>query len=99
MSGPSRDIKDLAAAGATDYFAVLVLFGDGKDASRGNGIGYSFATDRPEGFHDDDLVVLKAVLPAVSLAIASYAGHRIAAGLLAAYLGEDVGTARARRRS
>jgi adenylate cyclase len=36
-------------------------------------------------------VLLKAVLPAVSLAIASYAGHRIAAGLLAAYLGEDVG--------
>ena len=70
---------------------MLVLFGDGKDASRGNGIGYSFATDRPEGFHDDDLVLLKAVLPAVSLAIASYAGHRIAAGLLAAYLGEDVG--------
>ena len=84
-------LKDLAAAGATDYFAVLVLFGDGKDASRGNGIGYSFATDRPEGFHDDDLVLLRAVLPAVSLAIASDAGHRIAAGLLAAYLGEDVG--------
>src|SRR5215469_5013516 len=82
-------LKDLAAAGATDYFAVLVLFGDGKDASRGNGIGYSFATDRPEGFHDDDLVLLRAVLPAVSLAIASYAGHRIAAGLLTAYLGED----------
>src|SRR6516165_7453537 len=84
-------LKDLAAAGATDYFAVLVLFGEGKDASRGNGIGYSFATDRPEGFYDDDLVLLKAVLPAVSLAIASDAGHRIAAGLLAAYLGEDVG--------
>jgi adenylate cyclase len=59
--------------------------------SRGNGIGYSFATDRPEGFRDDDLVLLKAVLPVVSLAIASYAGHRIAAGLLAAYLGEDAG--------
>jgi adenylate cyclase len=84
-------LEDLAAAGATDYFAVLVGFGDGKDVSRGNGIGYSFATDRPEGFRDEDLVLLKAVLPAVSLAIASYAGHRIAAGLLAAYLGEDAG--------
>ncbi len=79
-------LKDLAAAGATDYFAALVGFGDGKDVSRGNGIGYSVATDRPEGFRDDDLVLLKAVLPVVSLAIASYAGHRIAAGLLAAYL-------------
>jgi hypothetical protein len=66
---------------------VLVLFGDGKDASRGNGIGYSFATDRPEGFHDDDLVLLKAVLPAVSLAIASVgrllAGARQGLALLA----------------
>jgi len=84
-------LEDLAAAGATDYFAALVGFGDGEDVSRGNGIGYSFATDRPEGFRDDDLVLLKAVLPVVSLAIASYAGHRIAAGLLAAYLGEDAG--------
>jgi adenylate cyclase len=84
-------LEDLAAAGATDYFAALVGFGDGKDVSRGNGIGYSFATDRPEGFRDDDLVLLKAVLPVVSLAIASYAGHRIVAGLLAAYLGEDAG--------
>jgi adenylate cyclase len=84
-------LEDLAAAGATDYFAALVDFGDGKDVSRGNGIGYSFATDRPEGFCDDDLVLFKAVLPVVSLAIASYAGRRIAAGLLAAYLGEDAG--------
>ncbi len=56
-----------------------------------NGIGYSFATDRPGGFRDDDLVLLKAVLPVVSLAIASYAGRRIAAGLFAAYLGGDAG--------
>ena len=84
-------LEDLAAASATDYFAGLVGFGDGGDVSRGSGIGYSFATDRREGFGEHDLVLLKAVLPVVSLAIMSYAGHRIAAGLLAAYLGEDAG--------
>ena len=55
------------------------------------GIGYSFATDRPDGFHDDDLVLLKAVLPVVSLAMMTHAGHTIASGLLGAYLGEDAG--------
>ena len=59
-------LEDLAA-GATDYFAGLVGFGDGGDVSRGTGIGYSFATDRPEGFGEDDLVLLKAILPVVSL--------------------------------
>ena len=52
-----------------------------------NGIGVSFATDHPEGFGDDDLRLIEAV----SLAIVSDAEHTIAAGLLAAYLGGDVG--------
>src|SRR5215831_2548465 len=60
-------------------------------ASRGTGIGYSFATDRPEGFRDEDLLLLKAVLPAVSLAMMAHASHTIASSLLGAYLGEDAG--------
>jgi adenylate cyclase len=60
-------------------------------ASHGTGIGYSFATDPPAGFREDDLTLLKAVLPAVSLAMMTLAGHAIAAGLLAAYLGADAG--------
>jgi adenylate cyclase len=61
------------------------------DPSRGTGIGYSFATDRPGGFRDDDLVLLRAVLPATSLAMMTHAGHAIASGLLEAYLGSDAG--------
>jgi adenylate cyclase len=61
------NLKRHAAAGATDYFAEVVRFGADGDPSRGTGIGYSFATDRPEGFSDNDLVLLKAVLPVVSL--------------------------------
>src|ERR1700730_291858 len=95
LAGPGGQLDlpglhNLAAAGATDYFAEIVRFG-GNDPSRGTGIGYSFATDRPEGFHDDDLVLLKAVLPVVSLAVMADAGHTIASGLLAAYLGADAG--------
>jgi adenylate cyclase len=81
-----------AAAGATDYFAEVFRFGgvDG-DPSRGTGIGYSFTTDRAEGFFDDDILLLQAVLPAASLAMMSHAGYTIASGLLAAYLGADAG--------
>jgi adenylate cyclase len=84
-------LEELAAAGATDYFAEVVRFGAGGDPSRGTGVGYSFATDRPDGFADGDLTLLKAVLPVVSLAMMTHAGHTIASGLLKAYLGDDAG--------
>ncbi len=61
------------------------------DASRGTGAGYSFATDRARGFSADDLLLMRAVLPVVSLAMMAYAGHTIASGLLQTYLGEDAG--------
>ena len=84
-------LKDLAAAGASDYFAQVVRFGADGDPSHGTGIGYSFATDLPGGFRDNDLVLLRAVLPAVSLAMMTHGGHMIASGLLEAYLGGDAG--------
>jgi adenylate cyclase len=84
-------LEKLAVSGATDYFAEVVRFGAGVDPSRGIGIGYSFATDRPGGFGDDDLVLLQAALPVTSLAMMSHAGHTIASGLLQAYLGGDAG--------
>jgi adenylate cyclase len=97
LAGPAAQLdfpslEGYAAAGATDYFAEIFRFGgaDG-DPSHGTGIGYSFATDRAEGFADDDLLLLQAVLPAASLAMMSHAGYTIASGLLAAYLGEDAG--------
>jgi adenylate cyclase len=84
-------LKELAAAGATDYFAEVVRFGADGDPSRGTGVGYSFATDRASGFGDDDILLLKAVLPVVSLAMMTDAGYTIASGLLGAYLGADAG--------
>jgi hypothetical protein len=83
-------LAELAAHGATDYIAELV--GPGvEDASRGDAVAYSFATDRTDGFSDDDIATLRAVLPVVTLAMRAYAGHAIAAGLLSAYLGHDAG--------
>jgi adenylate cyclase len=84
-------LKDFADAGATDYFAQSFRFGPEGDPSRGTGVAYSFATDRREGFADDDITLLRAVLPAASIAMMAKAGHTIARSLLEAYLGHDAG--------
>jgi adenylate cyclase len=96
LEGPEAQLdypilKDLADAGASDYLAQVVRFGPGGDPSYGSGIGYSFATDLSGGFLDNHLVLLRAVLPALSLAMMSHGGHMIASGLLKAYLGGDAG--------
>jgi adenylate cyclase len=96
LTGPNAQLdfpvlEQLADEGGSDYFAEIVGFGADEDPSYGTGVAYSFATDRPCGFRDDDLALLKAVLPALSLAMMSFAGHTIASSLLAAYLGNDAG--------
>jgi adenylate cyclase len=96
LTGPDAEfdfpiLRRLAAAGATDYLAEVVRFGEHGDPSRGIGIGYSFATDRPEGFGPHEVTLIEAVLPAASLAMMTNASHTIASGLLAAYLGGDAG--------
>ena len=84
-------LEELANSGATDYVAELIPVGMVTEAFPDSGIGFSFATDHPEGFGEKDLRLIQAVLPAVALAIVSDAEHTIAAGLLAAYLGDDAG--------
>jgi adenylate cyclase len=96
LTGPDAQLdfpvlEKFAAEGGSDYFAEIVRFGAEDDLSHGTGVAYSFATDRPAGFHDDDLALLKAALPALSLAMMAYAGHTIASSLLATYLGDDAG--------
>jgi adenylate cyclase len=79
------------AEGGTDYLAELFVYGDDTDRQRGAGIVYSFMTDRPGGFSEDDAVLLRATLPALSLAMKAHAGQVDASGLLQVYLGEDAG--------
>ncbi len=94
-SGPDqRDfpaLEEFFALGATDYLAHLYIYGVDGDRSQGTGIVYSFATDRKGGFREDDATLIDATLPALSLAMKAHAGHVIASGLLATYLGQDAG--------
>src|SRR5215469_6762826 len=64
-------LEELANSGATDYIAELIPVGMVTEAFPDNGIGFSFATDHPEGFGENDLRLIEAVLPAVALAIMS----------------------------
>ena len=84
-------LDEFFAAGATDYFAQLFIFGERGDPAHGTGIVYSFSTDRRGGFDADDTALLQATLPALSLAMKAHAGYVIASGLLQTYLGEETG--------
>ena len=84
-------LEEFFAEGGTDYAAYIFAFGKDGDRSQGTGVVYSFVTDRRGGFSDDDAMLVQATLPALSLAMKAHAGHVIASGLLATYLGEDAG--------
>jgi len=88
-------LEEFFQLGATDYVAFLFVYGDVRsgesDRSQGTGIVYSFTTDRNGGFADDDVTLVQATLPALSLAMKAHAAHVIASGLLGTYLGDDAG--------
>jgi adenylate cyclase len=86
-------LKEFFSQGGTDYVAYLFVYGDapGRDRSQGTGIVYSFTTDRKGGYSDDDIRLVQATLPGLTLAMKAHAGQIIASGLLATYLGEDAG--------
>jgi adenylate cyclase len=88
-----RVLEEFFGQGGTDYAAYLFVYGEAsrRDRSQGTGIVYSFTTDRKGGYSDDDITLLQATLPGLTLAMKSHAAHVIASGLLATYLGEDAG--------
>ena len=86
-------LEEFFAQGGADYVAYLFIYGgaSARDRSQGTGIVYSFTTDRKGGYTDDDIALVQATLPGLSLAMKAHAGHAIASGLLETYLGEDAG--------
>ncbi len=98
---PSRFelIEELRSKGATDYMAFAVSFApdeasfaDGEQSGRPlAGVITSWATDAAEGFTDDAVAVIEAVLPSYGLAAKAVATYRMSADVLATYLGKDAG--------
>lgn len=78
-------LKDLHAAGATDYFAMLL------DFAQADGSLASFVTRRPGGFSDEQLRALQELADPLALCVQVHAGHHLAETLLQTYVGRAAG--------
>jgi adenylate cyclase len=90
--------EELRAAGMTEWLGRLFPFGElmpqfggPREAEHADRLFLvcSFTTDRPGGYRDSDIALLKAVLPLFALAAKAVTMRSIGHGLLAAYLGDD----------
>ncbi len=74
---------ELAAAGATDYYATSLVFADGGRTF------FSFATDEASGFADDALQLFDELAPFLGLRLEIDASRFTLQSLLSVYLGEN----------
>jgi adenylate cyclase len=90
MTGPPNDqefpiVKELRAEGLTDYIVLSIPFADGSHKA------LSLATNRAEGFHDDEIALFNALVPAFSLNLEIQTLRRTARTLLDTYVGRQAG--------
>lgn len=78
-------LEDLTAMGVTDYLACALPF------RRGVGQAITLATDDPEGFSEENLVLIKAALPAFTAVAELINLERMAQAVLETYIGRSTG--------
>ncbi len=82
---------ELRAEGHTDYVAFVHRF-LGKTTIRGMDCLYAYWTsDDPNGFRDEDIAILRALLPTLALALKCTSTVRITETVLEIYLGRQSG--------
>ena len=98
MSGPMPFpmFEELVQMGGTDYFAQQLPMSRWEHTAQSrlstdNGLMASWVADAPNGFSDDDLDLLRGLLPTLGLALKSMANLTTARDLLGVYLGGDAG--------
>ena len=87
-------LEELAAEGATDYFAMVVRFDSQEIAISGNrpdGIATSWATDRPGGFAEEHLEGLQHLVRRLAVACKLAIREQIARNVASTYLGDTAG--------
>ena len=90
LEGPEAQLdfpilRDLRQAGATDYAAMPLTFGDGQIHA------LTLASDAPGGFGTEDLGHVHEILPLVARLVEVHALRRTARTLLDTYLGAHTG--------
>lgn len=74
-------VKELRAAGATDYVAMALEFADGRRSA------LTLASDRPGGFTPAELAMVDDALPVLSRIVENLSLRLTAQAILATYLG------------
>ena len=77
--------------GSTDYVAFAARYGGGSHFGEVRGVLCSFQTDRPGGFDETEVALLRGLAPALGLAFKSITAVETAGTLVATYLGADAG--------
>lgn len=80
-------LEELKAGGATDYYAFLIPFADGKE----DGLVGSWATDRKRGFFDADLRALHRIQRRLAVACRMTIRGKLAENVVETYLGRGAG--------
>jgi len=84
-------LADLRARGITEYVAMATRFAAEGIIGDMDCVYSSWATDAPQGFHDNDVANLMRLVPVVALTLKSASLTRIAETLVETYLGRDAG--------
>jgi adenylate cyclase len=77
--------------GMTDYVGILNRFAAAGAIGELDCILSAWTTDRPAGFADDDIAVLRRLVPFLAIAMKCTALAEIAETLVSTYLGRDAG--------
>lgn len=96
LAGPDAKLdfsvlEEFAAEGFADYYARLYGFALGAGAGRQPGNLSRWLTREDGGFSDDDIAIIEALIPPLSLALQVSIDREIAENLLDAYLGRFAG--------
>jgi len=85
VAGEFAILEELRRSGQTDYVVNALPFADGSFKA------LSLATKRSEGFHDDELALFEAIIPALAFNLEVQALRRTARTLLDTYVGQQSG--------
>lgn len=85
-------LVDLSERGATDYYAQVVIFGSREQAwARQDGCIFSWTTDHPGGFSDDQIAALRWLGTRFGIIAKLDRREQTAINVVTAYLGAEAG--------
>ncbi len=90
ITGPPSEqefpiVKELRAEGLTDYVVLSIPFADGSHKA------LSLATNRPDGFHNDEIALFNTLVPAFAFNLEIQTLRLTARTLLDTYVGRQAG--------